>query len=275
MTRPAKAKAIERLRKVLDAIPKLKQLQHDSQDFNMWRRDTQVAIVNTFVDKPSYIHTFNRIPFSLTAWSYIDPIPDSKIQRAYVEGLESAASLLESMIGEIKEYWEDENQTPTTFVIPQYGQIDSKKVFVVHGRDNEAKERVARFLEQLELTPVILAEQSNQGRTIIEKFERHAQATFAVVLLTPDDVGALESDENNLGPRARQNVIFELGFFIGRLGRERVCALTKGEVEIPSDYTGVVYISLDSADGWKIKLGHELKSAGLDVNAERLFLSPS
>ena len=76
MTRPAKAKPIERLRKVLDAIPKLKQFQHDSQDFNMWRRDTQVAIVNTFVDKPSYIHTFNRIPFSLTALSYIDPIPD-------------------------------------------------------------------------------------------------------------------------------------------------------------------------------------------------------
>ena len=84
-----------------------------------------------------------------------------------------------------------------------------------------------------------MAEQSNQGSTIIEKFERHAQAGFAVVLLTPDDVGTLQGDENNLGPRARQNVIFELGFFIGRLGRERVCALTKGEVEIPSDYTGL------------------------------------
>ena len=272
MTRPAKAKAIVRLRKELNAIPELKQLQHDSQDFNKWRRDTRIAITNTFVDKPEHIKDFDRISFF--SFSYSE-LTEGEDQRAYLRGLESAESFLMSMVEEIEEYWEDENQTPTTFVIPQYGQIDSKKVFVVHGRDNEAKERVARFLEQLELTPVILAEQSNQGRTIIEKFERHAQATFAVVLLTPDDVGALESDENNLGPRARQNVIFELGFFIGRLGRERVCALTKGEVEIPSDYTGVVYISLDSADGWKIKLGHELKSAGLDVNAERLFLSPS
>ena len=275
MTRPAKAKAIERLRKSLDAIPELKQLRHGSQEFNKWRRDTRITIKNTFVDNPNYIHDFNRIPFSLTVSSYIDRTPEWKIQQAYVEGLESAASLLESMIGEIKEYWEDENPTPTTSAIDQNGQIDSKKVFVVHGRDNEARERVARFLEQLELTPVILAEQSNQGRTIIEKFERHAQAAFAVVLLTPDDVGALESDKNNLGPRARQNVIFELGFFIGRLGRERVCALTNGEMQIPSDYAGVVYIPLDDADGWKIKLGKELKSAGLDINAERLFSPPS
>ena len=275
MTRPPKAKGIERLRKALDAIPELKELRHGSQEFEKWRRDTRIAIKNTFVDNPNYIHDFNRIPFTLTVSSYIDPTPEWKIQQAYVEGLKSAATFLKSMIGEIEEYWEDENQTPTTSVIPQNGQIDSKKVFVVHGRDNEARERVARFLEQLKLTPVILAEQSNQGRTIIEKFERHAQAAFAVVLLTPDDVGALESDKNNLSPRARQNVIFELGFFIGRLGRERVCALTNGEMQIPSDYAGVVYIPLDDADGWKIKLGKELKSAGLDIKANRLLSPPS
>ncbi len=175
------------------------------------------------------------------------------------------------MIEEIEEYWEDENQTPATPEIPQNGRIDSKEVFIVHGRDNEAKETVARFLEKLELTPVILHEQPSQGSTVIEKFERHAQPAFTLVLLTPDDVGALQDDENNLKPRARQNVIFELGFFIGRLGRERVCALTKENVEIPSDYEGVVYIPLDEAGGWKMSLVRELKTAGLDVDANRVF----
>lgn len=269
MTRPPKAKALERLRKTLDAIPKLKQLQHGSQDFKKWRRDTQIAITNTFVDNPNYIHSFNRIPFTLTVRSYIEPTPDWKFQQAYVEDLDSAASLLESMIDEIEEYWQDDNQTPTPPVNDQNGQVDSKEVFIVHGRDNEAKETVARFLEQLELTPVILHEQPNQGKTIIEKFEFHAQPSCAVVLLTPDDAGALQGDENNLKPRARQNVIFELGFFIGSLGRERVCALTKGDVELPSDYEGVVYIPLDETGGWKMSLVRELKSVGLDVDANR------
>ena len=79
------------------------------------------------------------------------------------------------MIEEIEEYWEDENKTPTISAIPQNGQVDTKEVFIVHGRDNEAKTTVARFLERLELTPVILHEQPSQGSTVIEKFERHAQ----------------------------------------------------------------------------------------------------
>jgi len=130
---------------------------------------------------------------------------------------------------------------------------------------------VARFLEKLGLKPVILQEQPNEGRTIIEKFEYHADTQFAVALLTPDDAGSLQGDKNNLSPRARQNVIFELGFFIGRLGREGVCALTKGDVEIPSDYAGVVYIPLDDFDGWKQKLFQELKTTGFQLDADRAF----
>ena len=114
---------------------------------------------------------------------------------------------------------------------------------------------------------MILHEQPNQGRTIIEKFEEHAQVGFAVVLLTPDDVGSLKGENNHLKPRARQNVIFEFGFFIGRLGRHRVCALTKGDVEIPSDYDGVVYVPLDDHGAWKMKLVKELKAAEFDVDA--------
>ena len=127
---------------------------------------------------------------------------------------------------------------------------------------------MARFLQRLGLTPIILHEQPNQGRTIIEKFEQHAQVGFAVALLTPDDVGSLKNEEKKLKPRARQNVVFELGYFLGRLGRERVCALTKGNVELPSNYDGVVYISLDDG-GWKIDLIRELKNVGFNVDANR------
>ena len=130
----------------------------------------------------------------------------------------------------------------------------SKRVFVVHGHDNATKESVARFLTQLKLEPIILHEQASGGKTIIEKFETHANVSFAVVLLTPDDLGASATKPENKLPRARQNVVFELGFFVGRLGRSNVCALHKGNVEIPSDYQGVIYIPLDENGGWRLML---------------------
>ena len=122
------------------------------------------------------------------------------------------------------------------------GPISGKKVFLVHGRDESAREGTARFLEKLGLEAIILHEQPNAGRTIIEKVETFAGVAFAVVLLTPDDVGGIASNPPALNPRARQNVILELGYFIGRLGRAHVAALLKGDVEKPSDYDGVVYI---------------------------------
>lgn len=149
---------------------------------------------------------------------------------------------------------------------------DSRKVFVVHGHDNELKEVVARFLEHLGLQAIVLHEQPNSGRTIIEKFEVFSSdIVFAVILLTPDDVGASATEPNEIKPRARQNVILELGYFIGRLGRTRVCALHKGGVELPSDYQGVVYIKVDSAGAWKAKLAQELVQAKLSLDLTALL----
>lgn len=153
----------------------------------------------------------------------------------------------------------------------------SKKVFLVHGQDSETKAVVARFIEHCGLEPIILHEQPDQGRTIIEKFEGNADVAFAVVLLTPDDLGGLRPDPSatslaNANPRARQNVILELGYFIGKLGRKNVCALKKGEVELPSDFSGVVYTPYDGADeGWKLKLAREMRVAGLDVDMNKVF----
>lgn len=148
---------------------------------------------------------------------------------------------------------------------PKLISSKSKKIFIVHGHDGEARETVARFISAIGFTPVILHEQANRGRTIIEKVEANSDVGFAVVLLTPDDEGkAKNADE--LEPRARQNVLLELGYFIGRLGREHVCALKRGKVEIPSDFAGVVWETMDTGNGWKQALGRELEAAGYDID---------
>jgi len=158
----------------------------------------------------------------------------------------------------------------TAVAILQEPEIaDSSKVFVVHGHDNAAKEEVARFLEFLKLTPIILHEQPNKGLTTIEKLEHNSIVGFAVVLLTPDDFGGQHGHAQQ--PRARQNVILELGFFIGKLGRPRVVALYKEGVEIPSDFRGVLYIPLDNQKGWKMELAKELKAVGMKVDMNLLF----
>jgi len=140
----------------------------------------------------------------------------------------------------------------------------SRKVFVVHGHDEGAREKIARFIERAGFDPIILHEQASGGRTVIEKVEAHGNVGFAVVLLTPDDEGCEKGGTPR--PRARQNVVLELGYFIGRLGRNRVCALKRGDVEIPSDFTGVVYVPFDDSDGWKQSLGRELQAAGFEID---------
>ena len=137
------------------------------------------------------------------------------------------------------------------------------KVFIVHGHDEGLKDTVARFLEHRGLQAIVLHEQPNRGLTIIEKFETYSKGVqFAVVLMTGDDRGGVASDPpDKFSPRARQNVVLELGFFMAKLGRGHVCALYEPGVEIPSDYTGVLYIPLDKAGAWKSKLADELALA--------------
>ena len=145
------------------------------------------------------------------------------------------------------------------------------EVFIVHGHDDEAKETVARFVENLGIEATILDEEVNEGRTIPEKFEEHAgKVGYAIVLLTPDDVGASEDERDALKSRARQNVVLELGYFWGRLGRKRLCVLYKEGVELPSDIHGILYVFMDSSNGWQLQLAKEMKQAGLPVDLNRL-----
>jgi predicted nucleotide-binding protein len=147
----------------------------------------------------------------------------------------------------------------------------SNRIFLVHGHDVAAKESVARFIEKLSLMPLILHEQANEGQTIIEKFESHSNVNFAVVLLTPDDIGASAKSKEALRPRARQNVVLELGYFTGKLGRQRVCALFRPGVEVPSDFHGVLFVELDEPGAWKSKLAQEFVTAGIHINLQGLL----
>jgi predicted nucleotide-binding protein len=154
---------------------------------------------------------------------------------------------------------------------PPQAQRSSRKVFLVHGYDEAALQATARFLERVGLEVIVLREQPERGRTIIEKFEECAsEVGFAVVLLTPDDVGG-KVTAAQIASRARQNVIFELGYFVGKLGRGHACLLRKGSLEVPSDLYGVVYTEMDEGEGWKIRLAKELKAAKIDFDERKMF----
>ena len=143
-----------------------------------------------------------------------------------------------------------------------------KGVFIAHGRDLSRTDSASLLLRECGLDPVVLYKQPDGGKTVIEKFEDFADASFAIVLLTADDVGCLKeaAGAGGLQPRARQNAIFELGFFVGRLGRENVCVVADPNLEIPSDYRGVVIIEFDPADQWKHKLTQHLQQAGFELH---------
>jgi len=266
-----KKKAIEKLEKQRDLIKELENKSPDSPEFQKWKRDTRVTLTNIFDDNSKHVNEFTII--SIGSPRMVSSILGEKkgvtYTNAYFRNLQQYSTLWQSFIDEIKEYWPNEKPTKEQEV-EQPIKLGSD-IFIVHGRDEGAKQAVARLLEKLNLNPIILHEKPNRGQTIIEKFEAYGNPAFAVILLTPDDVGALATEKDNLKSRARQNVIFELGFFIGKIGRKHVCALCKGNVERPSDYDGILYVPMDDAGGWELKLAKEIKAAGIDVDLNRLL----
>lgn len=275
MAQTPKGEVLRRLRKVLNEIAELKELQYDRPQFRQWARGARVVINDAFDGKSEYLEAFDHARAFMEADLSTDHRPllsRSQYQEIYLRNLGSIErDVLEPMIDAIDKYWGNEVEPLGSSHSHRSEQITTKEVFTVHGRDEAAREKVARFLEKLELKPVVLHEQPNKGRTVIEKFEDYSHVGFAVVLLTPDDEGRLRNGKGDFKPRARQNVILELGYFLGKLDRERVCALVKEGVEWPSDYDGVVYIPLDDSGGWELRLIRELKSAGYDIDANQAF----
>jgi predicted nucleotide-binding protein len=190
---------------------------------------------------------------------------DARNARQYFgEGKVQSVALLRQAISTLED--EIADQEPAGHAAPRAASSSAhnRKIFVVHGREEGPREAIARFLERLGFEPIILHEQANQGRTVIEKVEDHSDVGFAVVILTPDDTGNLKGEAPQ--PRARQNVLLELGYFIGKLTRRRVCTLKVGELEIPSDWGGVVDEPYDAGGGWKRTLARELEAAEYEID---------
>jgi predicted nucleotide-binding protein with TIR-like domain len=240
------------------------------------RSDPRIRILQVAIDEalsetfghrtPEYIRY--RAAASLdTAPHFVGHQPPLReIIAGLIEGKERSLALLQQAIRSFEEKLVDLevpfDPKPGLNDLPA---VSSNEVFIVHGRDSAAKSELALFIERAGLKPIILHEQPNAGRTIIEKFEDHGgSAGFAVILLTPDDVGGPTADK--LQPRARQNVIGEMFWFAGKLGRKRVCALKKGDLEISSDFAGVAYTEMDDRGAWKAELLKELTAAGYHVD---------
>ena len=229
-------------------------------DIDAWSYTTKPVLQKSFGAGSPNVDAVLHAQSSISA--YID-MPDHEFEEYLASKLENQIKMLHSCIEQLEiEMRISQVAEPPRPIVQQ--AIVSRRVFIAHGHDQGSKDTVARLLTKLKFEPVILHEQPNQGRTLIEKFEDYADVGFAVVILTADDLGraAKEAVEQ---PRARQNVILELGFFVGKLGRQSVCALHERGVELPSDLAGIVYISLEG--DWKIPLVRELRAAGYTVDA--------
>jgi len=210
-------------------------------------------------------HAKDKILLNLTplASSQVEGVGNAKISGQYISK------------GVLSGNWSTDIGTEGVFTATLSQKKELPKdnsVFIVHGHDDGAVSKVARFLEKCKIDYTILSEQLSQGMTVIEKFEEYAlKAGFAIILMTPDDIGYPKDEEDQKRFRPRQNVIFELGYFSATLGRNKTIVFTKGDVEFPSDLLGLVYVPLDSGEGWKIALVRELLAAGFDIDLKAVF----
>jgi predicted nucleotide-binding protein len=196
-------------------------------------------------------------------------VPDFDFREPLEKSKQRSIALLKQAVEAINERFSELDENALISDATGTPALDlSQSIFIVHGRDEAVRESVARFLEKMGFTAVILHEQPNKGRALITKFDEVAEGIgFAVVLMTPDDVGGAAGGD--LRPRARQNVIFELGYFIGALGPARVAAITQGDLELPSDYEGVVYIPWDG--DWRTALARELQAAAYEIDWNKVM----
>ncbi len=231
-------------------------------NFEAWKQKTEVVLRNVLGKESPILESFQDNRYHPSMWTEntdFAPYVRAGVQRA-VSMLESAKVELE-LQHELAEAVEPAGGDPAA--MPEPG----REIFIVHGHDDARKHEVARLLKGLTgQEPIILHEQPDMGRVLLEKFEQTAARTgFAVIIATGDDVGRAKGKTED-EPRARQNVVFEMGFFFGALGRERTSVLLEQGVEEPGDVDGLVYVPLDGAGGWKSTLARNIDAAGIDID---------
>ena len=250
----------EKLEEIIKKIDKLieKRVTSSDIDFKAWEANTERFLVKRFgkesLEYTNFVNTF----FSPTVLFY--DTPDYKFVEACMKGLQTTKAVFVTYLEEMNE---EKNSTPPRNI----NNNTYDKVFIVHGHDGELKLTVERIIEKQGIEAIILSEQVNKGRTIIEKFEDYSDVGGAICLFTADDYGRAKTDETD-SIRARQNVVLETGYFMGKLGRDHVVLLADQNIEMPSDLSGVVYT--DSAN-WAINLLKELKEMGYTVDLNKLF----
>jgi len=256
---------LDEIKLIQDLIDKTNNLTHGNEgELDSLKRTAEMRIRKIFGDSSTYLKDLKVISF----------YPSIRIagmdKSIYEESWSKGQSKMLNLFKTIKE----ELTLDTDAKLKNERVKLSNKIFIVHGHDEEMKQAVARTVEKIDLKPIILHEQPNKGRTIIEKFEDYSDVNFAIVLLSPDDIAYPKNKQpEDKKFRARQNVIFELGFFVGTLEREHVFILYREEhnFEFPTDYSGICYTPYDNKGRWRFDLIGELNSCGYNVDANKLI----
>jgi predicted nucleotide-binding protein len=257
-------KKVELLNEQLSDVAKLK---YNDGFLNKSLKTADMKIKKIFGENSDYRAILEKLRFSPR---YITNFTEEgSYVRSFSSGKRKFLDLVQVMLEDV-ELTESIEGSSTI----QNENVISDNIFIVHGHNNEMKESTARFIEKIGLKAIILHEQASNGRTIIEKFTDHSNVSFAIVLLSADDLAFKRDDkpENSMF-RARQNVILELGFFLGKIGRERVVVLHEkvSNLEIPSDYSGVIYVPFDDYGNWRLSVMKELNAVGFNVDANKLL----
>ena len=234
---------LDKLRKLIQQANKLltQNVTVNSPEFGTWKTNVERFLVKTFEKDSVEVESFKKTRFGYSK-TISDPVTDCR------NGIEATQKTLQGYLDEV------ENQAIKPCINKS---IDNKKVFIVHGHNGEIKERVARLLLQQNIESIILGEQVNAGKTIIEKFEQNSNVGAAICLFTADDTGK-SSKEKDDKPRT--------GFFMGKLGRERLVIIAENRIELPSDMQGIVYIN----NNWELDMLKELQNMGFDIDMNKL-----
>lgn len=236
--------------------------------FKTWRRKFSQFLDDNLPGEASVLNA------KLTHYAFAINRFETDTQRFWKRDGANMLAYIDSLIIDVENDEYDVKETqyelpPCEMLTPN--DKPKNKVFIVHGHDGEAKQRTARFIEKLGFEVIILHEQASRSMTIIEKIEAYSNdVDFGIVLYTPDDMGNTKSEAETgaLKSRARQNVVFEHGFLIGKIGRENVTPLVEGAIELPNDISGIVYIN---DKDWQLDIAKEMKAAGYDIDFNKLL----
>jgi len=239
-----------------------------NSDYKLWTEYNSEMLKQVFsIEINDYVNSYNNAGYSfLGQMGEVERNPIQTFKNLVNYKLENLKSLL-TRAELLKSQVFNNTHIP---VATGPNTLSKSEVFIVHGHDENAKTKTARFIEKLGLKPIILHEQASGSKTVIEKIEAYSNVGFGIVLYTPCDIGAKKEETPNLKNRARQNVVFEHGFLIGKIGRENVCALVKDEIETPNDISGVVYVKMDNEDAWHLKIARELRNSGYEIDMNKL-----